>query len=82
MCSSTRDDGEVVYCSNRGSGGNAGVCALTPGNYGLSNELLDSPWSKVQKGKRELEQALKQADHSDQAQLTEALMAVLTDDTW
>lgn len=38
------------YVSNRGGGPQA----LEPGIYGLSNHLLDTPWPKVERGKREL----------------------------
>ena len=31
---------------------------MTPGVYGLSNHLLDTPWPKVQKGKQELGRVL------------------------
>lgn len=40
----------VHYVSNRG----ASPRALEPGIYGLSNHLLDTPWPKVERGKREL----------------------------
>jgi len=38
---------ELYYTSNRKDG----VIALTPGLYGLSNHLLDTPWPKVARGK-------------------------------
>jgi uncharacterized protein with NRDE domain len=38
---------ELDYYSNR----KGGVIALTPGLYGLSNHLLDTPWPKVARGK-------------------------------
>ncbi|MEM7406667.1 MAG: NRDE family protein [Pseudomonadota bacterium] len=45
------DDGESLgYCSNR----DAPQVALEPGLYGLSNHLLDTPWPKVESGKRRL----------------------------
>lgn len=37
---------ELYYFSNRASG----VQKLTPGVYGLSNHLLDTPWPKVLRG--------------------------------
>ncbi len=44
------DARELLYYSNRGGR----VRALTPGVYGLSNHLLDSPWPKVTSGKNAL----------------------------
>lgn len=44
----------LFYISNR----EGGVRALTPGVYGLSNHLLDSPWPKVTAGKSGLSQLL------------------------
>ena len=41
---------EICYFSNRGGD----VMTLTPGVYGLSNHLLDTPWTKVSKGKPRL----------------------------
>jgi uncharacterized protein with NRDE domain len=69
----------MVYCSNCDTQC-ADVRVLAPGNYGLSNQFLDSPWLKVQRGRIQLEQAMK--EHSNEAKLTEALMKVLADDTW
>jgi uncharacterized protein with NRDE domain len=37
-----------------------GVTKLTPGLYGLSNHLLESPWPKVLRGKQEIAPALRQ----------------------
>ncbi|OIR03056.1 hypothetical protein GALL_148340 [mine drainage metagenome] len=42
------------HFSNRGSQ----IHALTPGIYGLSNHLLDTPWPKVARGKSDLALAL------------------------
>lgn len=39
---------EVFYFSNR----NGGIRKIESGIYGLSNHLLDTPWRKVEKGKR------------------------------
>ena len=44
------DREELFWHSNRGKG----MRKLSPGIYGLSNHLLDTPWSKVVKGKSEL----------------------------
>jgi len=43
----SRDRREIFYFSNRGPD----VQKLSPGIYGLSNHLLDTPWPKVAKGK-------------------------------
>src|SRR5271154_1354047 len=53
-------DGErlAIYESVRGTGRE-----LEPGIYGLSNDLLDTPWPKVQNAKSRLTQAL--SDLSD-----------------
>lgn len=37
-----------------------GITAVTPGVHGLSNHLLDTPWPKVESGKRELAALLRQ----------------------
>jgi len=34
------------------------LSSLNPGLYGCSNDLIDTPWPKVEKGKRELEQII------------------------
>lgn len=47
------DEDSLWVYSNRGD-----VQKLNPGVYGLSNRLLDTPWPKVQKGKRLLKKAL------------------------
>jgi uncharacterized protein with NRDE domain len=76
------DDGEPLH-------------PLTPGIYGLSNALLDTPWPKVNRGKELLEQLLrreqqqkaqsdndsndKDTDNSSLQQLHEELMTILTD---
>ena len=49
---------------------------LTPGLYGLSNHLLDTPWPKVKKGKRRLESLLQR-----EAISTTALIDLLGDTT-
>lgn len=48
---------------------------LDSGLYGLSNHLLDTPWPKVEKAKRELEQVLQHDSISE-----EALFGLLADD--
>ncbi|MGH9901093.1 MAG: NRDE family protein [Pyrinomonadaceae bacterium] len=49
--------------------------ALTPGVYGLSNHLLDTPWPKVEQGKRALEEILRGRERN----LIEGVFAVLAD---
>jgi len=65
------DSEGVHYVSNRG----ARPQALEPGIYGLSNHLLDTPWAKVERGKREME-ALFGRNPQDP---TEPLLALLAD---
>ena len=48
------DRSELFYYSNRGDR----ILKLTPGTYGLSNHLLDTPWPKITKGKSGLENLL------------------------
>ncbi|NJM10791.1 MAG: NRDE family protein [Synechococcaceae cyanobacterium SM1_2_3] len=48
------DAGQLYYYSNRGGGQRV----LTPGIYGLSNHLLDTPWPKLERGRRALGQLL------------------------
>ncbi len=64
------DEDNLWVYSNRGD-----AQKLPPGIYGLSNHLLDSPWPKVQRGKRLLKKAL--AEKGDQ--LEAALFALLAD---
>jgi uncharacterized protein with NRDE domain len=65
------DSEGMHYVSNRG----ARPQALEPGIYGLSNHVLDTPWPKVERGKRELE-ALRDRPPGD---LAEPLLALLSD---
>lgn len=51
----TGDTSELWYCSNRV----ADPCRLLPGVYGLSNHLLDTPWPKVERGKKMLWELLR-----------------------
>ena len=59
----------AVYESMRGDGRELG-----PGIYGLSNDLLDTPWPKVQTAKSRLSQALSNMETTD------AVLALLRDD--
>lgn len=45
---------KLWYLSNYGNG----IQALTPGLYGLSNHLLDTPWPKVERGKEKFKTIL------------------------
>jgi uncharacterized protein with NRDE domain len=65
------DARELVYFSNRE--GNAR--ALTPGVYGLSNHLLDTPWPKVTSGKAALSALVRE----DPPELVAGLFALLSD---
>jgi len=48
------DKSGIFCCSNRSDG----ISRLSPGIHGLSNHLLDTPWPKVEKGKKGLKQIL------------------------
>lgn len=66
------DASELVYVSNRLDGAKN----LSPGIYGLSNSLLDDPWPKVIKAKRELDEILRRTKSE---KLPGALLAMLSD---
>ena len=61
---------ELLYFSNRGE-----QIRLSPGTYGLSNRLLDTPWPKVERGKMALSGVLKRKGVPSE----EALFALLAD---
>ncbi len=63
--------GALHYFSNRGA-----RRALTPGLYGLSNHLLDTPWPKVVRAK-DLLRTILEAERIE----PEALFALLADET-
>jgi uncharacterized protein with NRDE domain len=65
------DAGSLSYFSNR----EGRARALTPGVYGLSNHLLDSPWPKVTAGKSGLAAALSATG----GELVAGLFALLAD---
>lgn len=67
------DGRELGYLSNRHAHGTE-IRWLTPGIYGLSNHLLDTPWPKLTGAKRSFSDALQQLP------LTEALFELLADD--
>ena len=62
---------ELYYNSNR----KGGVIALTPGLYGLSNHLLDTPWPKVARGKEAFGDLLSRKGNPD----PETLFDILSD---
>ncbi len=57
----SKEESRVFYFSNRSSA----IQKLTPGIYGLSNHLLDSPWPKVVKGKARLTELLNKNEISE-----------------
>jgi uncharacterized protein with NRDE domain len=64
------DGGGLFYVSNRTDG----VRRLEPGVYGLSNALLDTPWPKVVRARRAMEEAVAAAEGPGwDARLWEAL---------
>jgi uncharacterized protein with NRDE domain len=68
------DEGEVYYLGNR-TAPDEDVAVLAPGVYGLSNHLLDTPWPKVERGKRALRTALEAEGGPEPAALFEILAA-------
>jgi uncharacterized protein with NRDE domain len=60
---------ELSYFSNRA----ARIVDLSPGIYGLSNHLLDTPWHKVVAGKRELTGIVSQNEEIEAEMLYEIL---------
>lgn len=59
-------DGESLgYLSNRGGG----LQKLQPGIYGLSNATLDTPWEKVERSKRQLEELVSKGQTNETALL-------------
>lgn len=49
---------ELFYYSNQTDA----ICSISPGIYGLSNALLNSPWPKVVKGKKRIKACLQNLD--------------------
>jgi uncharacterized protein with NRDE domain len=64
------DMNRLFYFSNRG-----GMCELSPGLYGLSNRVLDTPWPKTERGKKAIESLLASKDDP----LPEEIFAILKD---
>jgi uncharacterized protein with NRDE domain len=68
------DGREVAWMSNRGPEGQAVHSILEPGVYGLSNDLLDTPWPKVRRGKERLREILIGGEPPSTARLLDLLM--------
>ena len=66
------DSSELCYYSNY----KKGIDRLTPGYYGISNHLLETPWPKVILGKQKMEHAI-QREKID----VEEMFEVLYDDS-
>jgi len=79
-------DGEqLVYCHNQkdtslqqGRNDDKPFWTLPPGQYGLSNHFLDTPWPKVQRSKLALQ---KIASETDPKIISEVLLNALQDQT-
>ncbi|MEX2583490.1 MAG: NRDE family protein [Gemmatimonadota bacterium] len=67
------DGSDVFWTSNRRESEPA-YRRLEPGVYGVSNHLLDTPWPKVERGKRELEKILHDGSDPDPDRLLEVLI--------
>ncbi len=71
-----KDNGILYYFSNvKGKGE---IERLKPGLYGLSNDTLDTPWPKIVKGKKWLEQQVLNRQGSLEI---ETVFSILADDT-
>jgi len=68
------DQDSLWYASNRAE---HFATALAPGIYGLSNELLDTPWPKLQRVRRRFDSLVKGADALSKSDL----LAMLGDST-
>jgi uncharacterized protein with NRDE domain len=65
-------DGSGLFCFSNMS---AGVSKISPGIHGLSNHLLDTPWPKIEKGKKGFKNIL-----SENMVDTERIFALLADE--
>ncbi len=65
------DPGSVLWYSNRARGGPERLAA---GIYGLSNDLLDTPWPKVVRGKAALGRLLENAGGLEPTRLLDLLL--------
>ncbi|KAL3768528.1 hypothetical protein ACHAWO_011483 [Cyclotella atomus] len=71
----------VYYYTNRGEETKSNLCEpLPPGIYGLSNDLLDSNWPKVTRGKEMLSKICKNHTTATLSELHESLMDMLRDE--
>lgn len=70
------DSAQLLYYSNVFE--NTMALTLEPGIYGLSNDILDTPWPKVVKGKASLKSIL-ESGHTKDSRLAEELFSVLND---
>lgn len=70
---------QLAYCTNSEGGA---VRELGAGVYGLSNQLLDSPWRKVEEGKAAFSRIVATATaETSRSQLTDSLFHLLSDNT-
>ena len=70
---------QLAYCTNREG---RGVEELGAGTYGLSNQVLDSPWLKVVQGKEKFSEIVSQVQPSTtKRELTDQLIELLCDRT-
>ena len=63
------DSSGLYYFSNRDDT----IKRIFPGIYGLSNDLLNTPWPKVQKGKNSLQALLDKEDHVSASDILDML---------
>lgn len=72
-----RDESNFIYCNNQ----NGEISRLSSGVYALSNHLLDTPWPKVEIGKRDLQEFIESTSenvlHSEKPALAEHLFSIL-----
>jgi uncharacterized protein with NRDE domain len=72
------DDESLFFVSNRFQGEHrAGAESVAAGVHGLSNDSLDTPWPKVQRTKRKLQQLIDDSDEPSE----DALFGLLADRT-
>jgi uncharacterized protein with NRDE domain len=72
-------DGESLgYASNRSS---EGPRLLPSGLYGLSNDLLDTPWPKVSRAKARFQEVLSSSPHADSIWSDPTFLDVLGDES-
>ena len=71
---------QLSYCTNREG---RGAEDLGAGQYGLSNQLLDSPWKKVTYGRGKFAEIVASVQPlTTKRELTERLIELLSDSTW